>query len=104
MPDGPGRPPGPVRPPGSGRPSALKNLGPTSDALLAEVGVETADGLRQLGAPMAYAILRHRFGARVNALFLYALAGALDGRHWTSYSADEKVALREAASGRLDVG
>ena len=53
---------------------------------------------------MAYAILRHRFGTRVNALFLYALAGALDGRHWTSYSADEKVALREAASGRLDVG
>ena len=45
---------------------------------------------------MAYAMLRYRFGNRVNRLFLYALAGALDDRDLHSYSAQEKAALVEA--------
>ena len=86
------------------RPSALKNLGPKTDAMLAAVGIETADDLRQTGAAMAYRMLRHRFGPRVNRLALWALAGALAGRHWNSFSDAEKAALDADASGDLDVG
>lgn len=82
----------------------MKNLGPKSRAMLREVGIETLDDLRRAGAPMAYRILAHRFGARVNVLFLWALAGALDDRHWASYSAEEKAALRAEAEGELTVG
>ena len=82
----------------------LKNLGPTSSQMLAEVGIGTAEELRRVGAPFAYQILRHRYGTRVNRLFLWALAGALDGRHWNSYSAEEKAALDAAASGDVRVG
>lgn len=83
---------------------ALKNLGPESASMLQEVGIATADDLRRLGGPMAYAILKHRFGARVNRLFLYALEGALTDRHWNSFTPEEKAALTEAASGDLRVG
>ena len=72
--------------------------------MLAAVGIETAAEVRDLGAPMVYRILRHRFGARVNRIALYALAGAVAERHWNSFSPDEKAALTEAASGDLDVG
>ena len=72
--------------------------------MLADVGVGTAEELRRVGGPFAYRILRHRHGARVNRVFLWALAGALDGRHWTGYSAEEKAALERAASGEGCVG
>ena len=86
------------------RPSSLENLGPESDRMLAEVGIETADDIRRLGAPFVYRILKHRFGAEVNRIYLWALAGALEDRHWNRFSADEKAALNEDASGCLDVG
>ena len=96
----------PPRPPGgeAAPPSALKNLGPETDRMLREVGIETAAEVRELGAPMVYRILKHRFGARINRIALYALAGAVAGRHWNSFSPDEKAALTEAADGDLGVG
>ena len=86
------------------RPSSLKNLGPASDRRLGAVGIETADDLRRLGAPMVYRMLRHRFGTGVNRLTLWALAGALDDRHWNSFTDEEKAALDAEATGDLDVG
>ncbi|MEM1056124.1 MAG: TfoX/Sxy family protein [Bacteroidota bacterium] len=83
----------------------LKNLGPTSAEMLREVGIETAEDLHECGAVMAYKILQHRFGKqKVNALFLFALVGAMEDRHWNSFSPEEKAVLREAASGDLEVG
>ncbi|MEM1118099.1 MAG: TfoX/Sxy family protein, partial [Bacteroidota bacterium] len=100
-----GTPPAPRRRhlPQRMKPSSLKNLGPTTDAYLAEVGIETAEEVRRLGAPMVYRILKHRHGAEVNRIWLYALEGALTDRHWNSFSPSEKAALTEAASGDLDV-
>ena len=86
------------------RPSSLPNLGPASDRMLAEVGIRTADDLRQTGAAMAYRMVTHRFGMRVNRLLLYALAGALADRHWNSFSSGEKATLDAEAAGVLDVG
>ncbi|MEM6326876.1 MAG: TfoX/Sxy family protein [Bacteroidota bacterium] len=83
----------------------LPNLGPTSASMIREVGIETADDLREAGAVLAYKILQHRFGRqRVNALFLFAMEGALIGRHYNDFSPEEKAALREAASGDLTIG
>ncbi|PAP78733.1 hypothetical protein BSZ37_09900 [Rubrivirga marina] len=72
--------------------------------MLAAVGIETADDLREVGAAMAYRMMRHRFGPGVNRLALWALAGALQDRHWTSFTDAEKAALDADASGDLDVG
>lgn len=83
--------------------TALRNLGPVSEALLREIGIETAEQLREVGAPLAYRMLEHRRGS-ANKLFLYALAGALDDRDLNSYSPAEKAALVEEASAPLEVG
>ena len=82
----------------------MKNLGPTSAALLQSVGIETEEALREAGAVLAYKIVKHRHPQRVNLLFLYALEGAVRGRHWNSFSPDEKARLREAAEGALEIG
>ena len=50
--------------------SSLRNLGPKTEEMLREVGIETADDLRQTGAAMAYKILQHRHPSGVNLLFL----------------------------------
>jgi DNA transformation protein len=85
--------------------AALKNLGPTTARMLREAGIETPEALREVGAPLAYRILRHRFGkARVNALYLFAMEGALQNRHWNSFTPGEKAALRDAAAGDLEAG
>ncbi|WP_420457225.1 TfoX/Sxy family protein [Rubrivirga sp.] len=84
-------------------PSSLKNLGPTSDRMLADVGIETADDLRSVGAEMAYRMVKHRHPG-VTLHLLYALVGALADRHWAGFSAEEKAALRASADGDLDVG
>lgn len=84
----------------------LPSLGPTSAAMLEEVGIETPEALREAGAVFAYKILRFRFGpTRVNPLFLFSLHAALTGRHWSQVSAEEKARLRaDAQAGDLDVG
>ena len=83
----------------------LKNLGPTTAEMLREVGIETADDLREAGAALAYRVLQLRFrGQKVNALFLFAMEGALQDRHWNAFSPKEKAALREAAAGDLEIG
>ena len=76
----------------------MRNLGPTTARMLAEVGIDTPDDLRRAGAPMAYAILCHRFGTRINRLVLYAMAGALQDRDLNDFSPEEKAALTRDAS------
>ncbi len=75
---------------------ALKNLGPTSVAMLNEIGVYTRADLENMGAVMAYRILKHQQkGITLNAL--YALHGALCGARWDQLSADDKARLRREA-------
>ena len=83
---------------------ALRNLGPFAARHLAEIGIESAEALREVGAPLAYKMLEHRAGRHVHLLFLYAMAGALEDRDVNSYSPEEKAALREMASGDLEIG
>ncbi|MEO0559252.1 MAG: TfoX/Sxy family DNA transformation protein [Bacteroidota bacterium] len=86
------------------KPSTLKNLGPESDRMLQDCGIETADEVRQLGAAMTYKILKHRFGDHVNRIWLYALEGALTDRHWNSFSPEENARLTASVEDELTIG
>ncbi len=71
----------------------LRNLGPASAMMLAEVGIHTVGELRAIGAVKAYVrvkAVRSR-GASVN--LLWSLAAGLDGRGWRDVSAAEKESL-----------
>ncbi len=82
----------------------LKNLGEKSALLLREAGIETPEELENVGSVLAYKILKHRFPWDVSLLFLYAMEGALQNRHWNSFSKEEKASLQAAAEGELEIG
>jgi DNA transformation protein len=71
----------------------LRNLGPASAMMLAEVGIHTIGELRVIGAAKAYVRVRavRRRGASVN--LLWSMAAGLDGRGWQEVSAEEKESL-----------
>ena len=71
----------------------LRNLGPASATMLAEVGIRTIGELRAIGAAKAYVRVRavRTRGASVN--FLWSMAAGLDGRGWQEVSAEEKELL-----------
>jgi DNA transformation protein len=75
----------------------LRNLGPRSEQLLAQIGIRSADGLRRRGAVDAYLALR-RVGAIRSLNMLWAMAGALDpwpeGQDWREVAAgDQRLPL-----------
>ena len=71
----------------------LRNLGPKSAVMLAEVGIRTIGELRAIGAPKAYVRVNAicMRGASVN--LLWSMAAGLDGRGWQDVSAEEKELL-----------
>jgi DNA transformation protein len=80
----------------------LRNLGPKSSAMLAEIGVTDEEMLREIGAVEAYARLAFRFGPRaVSTLMLHALAGALADVDWRRLDPSHKQALEREATTRL---
>ena len=58
------------------------NLGPTSARWLSTAGIRTPEALRRLGPIEAYLSVQAS-GCRPGLNLLYAIAGALDGVHWT---------------------
>lgn len=81
----------------SGEFSRLMNIGPATDRLLPEVGIDTIDELRRVGSVEAYLRLKTRFGRRISLNMLYALEGALTGTHWRDFDHEFKRRLREDA-------
>jgi DNA transformation protein and related proteins len=73
--------------------SALRNLGPRSDAWFARAGIGSAEALIALGPDAAYRALL-RAGARPHFAGYWAICLAVEDRHWLSCSAEEKAALR----------
>jgi DNA transformation protein len=71
----------------------LRNLGPASAMMLAEVGIHTIGELRAIGAVKAYVRVRavRTRGASVN--LLWSMAAGLNGRGWQEVSAAEKESL-----------
>jgi DNA transformation protein len=71
----------------------LRNLGPASAMMLAEVGIRTVGELRTIGAAKAYVRVRavRTRGASVN--LLWSMAAGLNGRGWQEVLAEEKDSL-----------
>jgi DNA transformation protein len=88
----------------------LRNLGPRSEAMLAEIGIRTVEHLRHVGAVRAFVALRRRDNVpSLNAL--WALAGALEpwpeGRDWRAIANGEErlsllLAVEQAERGRRE--
>jgi DNA transformation protein and related proteins len=73
--------------------SAIRNLGPKSEASFARAGLTSADQVIALGADAAYARLIAA-GTRPHFIGYYALVLGLQGRPWTDLGPDEKAQLR----------
>lgn len=73
--------------------SAIRNLGPASDASFARAGLHTAAQVRELGADATYARLLAA-GSRPHFIAYYALVMGLQGRPWNDLDASEKANLR----------
>lgn len=73
--------------------SAIRNLGPATEASFARAGIASAEDLYALGAHEAY---RRWLEAGLPAHFIgyYVLAMALQGRPWNDCRGEEKKALR----------
>ncbi|HEX2668265.1 MAG TPA: TfoX/Sxy family protein [Gammaproteobacteria bacterium] len=70
----------------------LLNLGPRSNAMLAKAGIHSLDDLRAQGSVQAYlAVSRIWKGASLN--LLWALEGAVTGRHWLEVARGERLDL-----------
>lgn len=73
--------------------SSIRNLGPAFEKSLADVGIQSADQLRDIGADAAYEMLL-RAGQRPHFIGYYVLVMGLQGRPWNDCKGDEKKALR----------
>lgn len=70
----------------------LPNFGPKSQQMLAQAGIHTIEQLRELGAVRAYVQVKRSWkGASLN--LLWAMEGALSGRHWLEVAKHDRLRL-----------
>ena len=84
----------------------LPNIGPTIENRLNEVGVHTRADLKKLGAVNAYLRICAKYPHQTIPVcyYLYALQGALMGRHWDDLPERLKNDLLFKATGRIKPG
>ena len=73
--------------------TTIRNIGPAFEKALNEVGITTAEQLRDMGADAAYTKLLEN-GAKPHFIGYYVLYMALQGRPWNDCKGEEKKALR----------
>jgi DNA transformation protein len=72
--------------------SDLPNFGPKSQQMLAQAGIHTIEQLRELGAVRAYVLVKLG-GTGVSLNLLWAMEGALSGRHWQDVARNDRLSL-----------
>jgi len=75
----------------------LRNIGPSSTKMLADIDVHTAGDVRTLGIPLVMHILRQR-GIMVSMNLAYALHAGLEDFHWLELDTAQKESIRESCS------
>lgn len=70
----------------------LPNFGPKSQQMLAQAGIHTIERLRELGAVRAYLQVK-RFWKGASLNLLWAMEGALSGRHWQDVARHVRLRL-----------
>ena len=73
--------------------SAIRNLGPASEKMFANAGLNSAEAVEALGADEAYRRLIIN-GTRPHFIGFYALVMGLQGRLWSDLQGEEKQAMR----------
>ncbi len=90
----------------------LKGLGPKSERCLNEIGIKTKSDeigiktksdLESMGPIRAFLRLREESGTKPSLNFLYAMVGALEGRHWADIAKSEKGRLLMELEGYQDL-
>ena len=72
----------------------LPGLGPKSAQCLQQVGIHTRADLEAIGPVKAYVLVeRNCTGLKPSLNLLYALVGALEGKHWQEIAKKEKGRL-----------
>jgi DNA transformation protein len=84
--------------------SELRNLGPVMERWLHEVGIETIDDLRALGAVESWRRIKFAFGRHVTVIALLALEGALVDCDWRALPEGRAADLRRAAAAMSGMG
>lgn len=74
----------------------LPNIGPTTAAWLAEVGIDSAEELRRRGAVDAYRMVKAWRPWDVTLTLLWALEGAITDRDWMDVPPERRLELRRA--------
>ncbi|MDN3651478.1 TfoX/Sxy family DNA transformation protein [Thalassotalea ponticola] len=71
----------------------LKGLGPKSEKCLNDIGIKTRSDLESIGPVKAFVKLRNECYVKPSLNFLYAMVGAIEGKHWTKIAQSEKGRL-----------
>lgn len=72
----------------------MKNLGPATARMLAEIDVPCEENFRSFGAVEADYRLKFRFGQHVTIIALYAMEAAIRGCNWRALDSETKERLR----------
>ncbi len=83
--------------------SKLKGLGPKSEKCLNEIGIKTKGDLEKIGPVRAFMKLRSECSIKPSLNFLYAMVGALEGRHWADIAKTERGRLLLELDGYQDL-
>lgn len=75
--------------------SSLKNIGTQSEKWLNKIDIYTIEDIKRLGPVNIYNILKVQ-GFPVSKLLVYALHGAIIGRHWNDLPKKVKKQLDKA--------
>ncbi|MEZ5081133.1 MAG: TfoX/Sxy family protein [Thermoleophilia bacterium] len=80
--------------PGTGAPEGMRNIGPTTAKWLTEVGIDSPDRLRRVGAAEAYRMIKAWRPWDVTLILLWALEGAINDIDWIDVSPERRLELR----------
>ena len=75
--------------------SSLRNIGPTIQKRLQEIGINTKTDLKKVGSVLAYQKIQSKNQDETIPVcyYLYSLQGALEGKHWDDISQKKKQKL-----------
>ena len=80
--------------------SSLKNIGPTIQKRLHEIGINSKSDLKRIGPVLAYQKIQGKNPGKTIPVcyYLYSLQGALEDKHWDKISQTKKKKLLEQIS------
>ena len=73
--------------------SSLKNIGPTIQKRLQEIGINSKKDLMDVGPVLAYQKIQSKNPEKIIPVcyYLYSLQGALDNKHWDDLSQKQET-------------